>query len=297
MNSYVDSFLQAVLGPDAATALRKAGERHQALSSVIGSRTIFGWLGFASRWGYEGEIPGTPGSWLSLGKTETGLAGEVRMGKNVHTFADADIPLVAATVCVALGADLAPDEDLRDDSITKLGQQVDLLITARAAAMAKAEHEGMVEWPDAEADECPVCGTTTDGEGNCSYCEEEHAKKPIEKGGFEAPGKQAEQKAPSGAAGGGFTPPTATTPSRKAKRGKFQAKLTQSQATTKCSVCEEPQFHGDEFTGCACLRDLAKHVDAEAAGDVYQLTFHEPWTKQDVALLMDIVSGGEVSDG
>lgn len=299
MNSYVNNFLQAVLGETAAEALKKAGDRNEALSSVIGARTIVGWVNFASRWGYEGEVPGTPGSWLALGKSETGLVGEVRMGKSIHTFEHADVALAGATLCVALGADLTPDDHLRDDSISKLGQQVDLLIMTRAAALAKTDDS-----------ECSDCGhklvsqyveSKQDDVMRCPRCD----GSALDKGGFEAPGKQAAQKPPSGAAGsgpqgqgGGFTAPTATAPKRtRPRKGKFQAKLTQSQATSKCSVCEEAQFVGDRFTGCACLRDLAKSVDVEADGSHYSLTFHEPWTKSDVALLMDIVNGSEVYDG
>jgi hypothetical protein len=224
---------------------------------------------FASRWGYEGEVPGLPGSYLHLAKNEGGLEGEVRMGKAQHTFKGADLALAAASVCVALSADLPPDEDLRDAELVKLGKNIDILIATRAAALAKAEE-------------------STSSEEDSS----EESSDDLEKAGFTAPGKQAEQRAPSGPQGEGFTAPVPTQVARKKPR-RAGLKLTQSEATSKCSVCEEPQFRGDRFVGCYCLRDLAKHAEADAVDGGYRLTFDpEFWSKQDVALLVDIVAEG-----
>ena len=291
MNSHTLSFLAAVLGDEATSALKKAAERSEALSTVIGSRTVMGWMGFASRYGYEGEIPGLPGSYLRLGKSEAGLEGEIRMGKNVHVFSEADVALAAAGVCAAIGTEVPASEDVRDGELARLGQNIDLLIATRA--INKAEEEG-------EHDECYNCGVKLPADGICTNCKEveeeskrvqEREKRGLDKAGFTAPGGAAQQNKPSGAAGGGFAPPTPATPKRTRKPGKFGAKLTQSQATSKCSVCEEPQFRGDRFVGCYCLRDLAKSASAEAVEGGYRLTFDEPWSKSDIALLMDIVNG------
>lgn len=273
---HIHSFLKAVLGADAAGALRKAAERSESLTTVLGARAVVGWLSLASRWGYEGEVPGLPGSFLRFAKSESTdlFDGEVRFGKDLYKFEQVDLPHVAAGLSVALGADQAPDEDLKDTDLVSLGKNIDLLLKTQ---LVKSEESS----GSCECDGCEMSGCTCD-------CHE----KSLEKGGTTAPGAPASQTKPAGPVGGGFTAPTAKAPSRSKKKS-FGAKLTMSQATSKCSVCDEPQFAGDKFVGCYCIRDLAKHAQVVgSSGQGYALDFDPDfWHQSDVALLMDIVEG------
>jgi len=309
--THLNSFLKAVLGADAAGALKKAADRSDSLATVLGARTVVGWVGLASRWGYEGEVPGLPGSYLRFAKSEQGFEGQIRLGKNDYSFKGVDLPHVAAGLSVALGADQTPDEDLRDAELAALGQNIDLLLKTQ---VIKSEGEG--DWDHHKpgsyqhsenvGDDChgcrkPMAADTTihtrgweddPEEALCDNCYSKSAAKsePLDK--FDAPGAAATQKKPSGPVDGGFTAPKATAPMR-AKKKKFGTKLTMSQASAKCSVCDAPQFAGDVFVGCHCLKDLAKHASATAADGGFFVEFDPAfWSREDATLLLDIVGEG-----
>lgn len=261
MLPHVHLFLRAVLGDQGAEALKKAADRYEPLASVLGARTIVGWLGLASQWGYEGDVPGLAGSYLRFEKSDGDLfCGEIQMGKNQHEFKYVDLPYLAAGLSVALGVDQVPDEGLRNSDLAALGQNIDLLLKAQVIKEASRRESSSSEELE------KASGTT-------------------------APGEAAPQKPPAGPVGGGFTSPKAKQPSRNKKA--FGTKLTMSQASAKCSVCGEAQMKGDRFLGCFCMRDLAKSAEAVAEPGGYRITFDpEVWGREDVALLMDIVTEG-----
>jgi hypothetical protein len=128
--AHVHGFMRAVLGDTAATALRKATDRSEALDSVVGSRVIIGWLGFAAQFGYDGEIPGLPGSMLSFRKADDGslFNGAISIGGDLFDFQHASQTQLAATLSVALGANRQVSPTLRDSDLVPLGKNIDLLI-------------------------------------------------------------------------------------------------------------------------------------------------------------------------
>lgn len=129
----VNSFVTAVLGDIAASALRKAAERSPALDTIVGSRVILGWVGFAGRFGFDGEIPGLPGTSLSFKKAEhNGLfQGSLTVGQDLFDFRNASETQLAATLSVALGANRQPAPTLRDQDLAPLGKNIDLLIKSQ----------------------------------------------------------------------------------------------------------------------------------------------------------------------
>jgi hypothetical protein len=288
MNANLHRFLKAVLGDDAATALKKAADRSDSLSTVLGARAIVGWLGLAARWNYEGEVPGNPGSYLRFAKSEGGLfSGEVRFGKNAHEFTDVDLPYVAAGLSVALGADEAPDEDLRDGELAALGDNIDLLLKTQVIKLSKAEDEE-------SSKTCYHCDQGSHHRCKDDDCDCCGGKPDLKKfgTGTTAPGEPAEQKPPAGPVDGGFTAPKATQPKRSKKKGPGLT-LKQSEANARCSVCDRAQFKGDRFLGCYCTEDLAKHATSTPTADG---GFHidlDPafWGQDEVSLLMNIVEG------
>jgi len=267
MTKHINSFLKAVLGADAAGALAKAADRSDSLATVLGSRSIVGWLSLASRLGgYDGGIPGLDGSYLRFTKSQDhSFGGSIRLGKHSYDFDGVDLSHVAAAMTVALGEDQTPSEELRDADLAALGKNIDLLLKMQ---LVKSENEESSSSTSEESEELEKAAGTT------------------------APGAAATQNPPAGPVGGGFTAPKAKQPVRAKKKG-FSTKLTLSQASAPCSVCGSSQMRSDLFTGCECLRDLAKHasVDSVNAGGYTVTLDADFWTKEDVALLHDIVEG------
>jgi hypothetical protein len=223
--------------------------------------------------GHAGQLPGL-------------LEGRIllRWGKHVYDFENQDITHIAAALSCALEVDRPVAKSLRDGDLLALGENIDLLV--KTNLLAKEESAA-----DDKSLRCPDCATTDvdvlyNGQPSESYhCREKKCgKRWRDSKKFEAPGGHASQKPPAG-----FQEPegqTGKSPSRNRK-----VSLTRSQAATKCSVCDAPQFSGDVFVGCFCLRDLAKHADAEATGQGFTVSFGPEWSKQDVSVFMDIVGG------
>ena len=299
-------FMEATLGPDAATALRKAASQSNSIETVLGPRVILGWVKLISRWGHDDAIPGLPGTSLTIEKHEDeSLSGEIHWGKHVYDFDHQDVTHVAAALSCALGVDKPVAKSLRDHELFVLGEQVDLLMKTQVLAKAEESSSSSSYSPCVERSPCPGCGAAryvgndypelkpTTGltsvrvaelvfkDEACPQC---HKK-------FEAPGPQAGQNAPSAPqAPVGQTPKS---PSRTKKKG-FQAKLTMSEATSHCTTCDAPQFQGDILRGCWCLRDLAKHTEVENTDNGYLVTFDSDyWSSNDVAVFLDIVGAGK----
>lgn len=132
MDSAKLSFLAAVLGDEGAQALSKAAARYEPLEDVLIPRAALSWLSITARTGYEGEIPGVPGSYLSFMKNEgTDLfAGQLSVNGESHPFENASVLHIVAGVSVALNADVSADHRLKDSDLVNLGRQVDLLTKA-----------------------------------------------------------------------------------------------------------------------------------------------------------------------
>lgn len=279
MTTALTAFMNAVLGEDAALALMKAGERSSALASVVGPRTVVGWVNLASRWDYNGVVPGLDESFLAFTKNEDGLSGAIAIGDQQLDFENAQPENLAAMMCVGLGCapDLSKSEDANAVALAQLGETIDLMVKTRVVRLLKAE-----------TPQCAKCHKFYSRENASDRCP--HCSEPLEKA--ELPGRQAKpigQDAPMGAQA-----PVATAPRRMASKGPAQVKMTKSMAERKCSVCEAAQFskRGD-FTGCFCLRELGRFAKAEPEGDGYLVTFGSEWSRKNIQLLLDIVSTEE----
>jgi hypothetical protein len=266
-------FLQAVLGEDAHAALSKAGERSQPLAAVIGPRTVLGWCNLASRWSYDGTVPGHDDSLLRFEKSEGGLTGIIAIGDRQLDFENAQPANLSAMLCVSLGCspDLAKSEDATQRALARLGETIDLMVKARVVNLLKAET------PRCKA--CNKCyGVKLD---KCPRCSEELDK-------AELPGKAHGATAPE--APQTQDAPQAKAPSRMAVKKPTSLNMTKSQMETRCTVCEATQFSkSGEYRGCHCLRDLAKSTTTELKGDGCVVTFGDGWTKSHIRMLMEIV--------
>lgn len=296
------SFMNAVLGEDATTALVKAGERSESLANVIGPRVIVGWVNLASRWDYSGVVPGHEASFLQFQKSEHGLTGAVALGDQQLDFENAQADHLAAMLCVGLGCppDLKKSEGASAPALEALGRSIDLMVKMRVVDLLKAETprcKGCNKFYSAKLDSCPHC----DGAPACSKCDGKKVQQNVAQGEdrwrcpkcdgsamdkAEKPGKAAGALAPLAPVA--QTAPVTKQPTRSAKPPK-QIAMTKSMSERKCSVCEAPQFRKGELTGCYCLRDLARFTKSEPKGDGYLVTFGPEWGKSHIRLFLDIV--------
>lgn len=247
-------FLVAVLGEDGARALAKASERSQELGNVLVPRTIMAWLGMAGRDSYEGDIPGVINSYVQFTKNEQDYSGSVGVGEDVYTFENESIVHVAGAVAVALGIDHErAHPDLRDLDLARLGKSIDLLAKARAVA------EKLLKEPDEESAE------KAEGPGPAAA---PRMQKPPD-----APASPQLQvgRGPKASTGAPKTPGLPKPKLPKPPGMVKTLKITKSQAERKCSLCGFTQFKGGKFSGCLCLRDLAKHVKSSAEGEGFVL--------------------------
>lgn len=242
--------MRSVLGDVAATALRRATDRSATLDSVVGSRVILGWLNFATKFGFSGEIPGVPGSQLSFSKSETGglFNGAVTIGPDLYDFNNASETQLAATLSVALGANHQPSPKLRDQDLQPLGKNIDLLIKSQVLRRLQKQDQ---ESGAAAAPRAP--------------------DQPLQPGA-PVPQKKGQGRPP---AQGGFT---------SLKVSKSQA----SSKCSVCGSASFNR-NGD-FTACYCLRSLAKSAQSEATADGFKVTFDTSvWSKSNLSVLLDIL--------
>ena len=275
MSDALLSFMRAVLGEDATTALMKAGERSEALAAVIGPRTVLGWCLLASRWPYDGVVPGHDDSLLHFKKSEKGLTGIIAMGSEQLDFENAQPENLASMMCVGLGCQLAlvKSEGVGPVAMAKLGETIDLMVKARVVSLLKAEVP--------QCKECHRFFSADDkhSPGKCPHCSK------MEKA--ELPGQSAKpltQDAPQSQQA-----PTATAPRRSATKAPAVS-MTKSMMESRCTLCGSSQFsRSGDFRGCYCLRDLAKHAHSEPYKDGCRVVFGPEWGPKSVQLLLDIV--------
>ncbi len=138
-----NTFLKEILGDEGNAALKRVVDRAPIFKSIVVPRAIISWLSVMSKLGYEGELPGTPDSYISLDKSDSEqFTGALTIEDQMYEFENADLLHVAASVGVALGLDLEPiDEQLKTKDLSKLGKGIDLLVKSRIVKTAKSAHK------------------------------------------------------------------------------------------------------------------------------------------------------------
>jgi hypothetical protein len=272
-------FLSAVLGEDGARALSKAAERSAELGSALVPRTILAWLGTA-RSEYEGELPGLENTYISFAKSEKGYTGSVSIGDEMYRFDQASLFHVTASVAVAIGVD--PEMGLssvRDAHIEKLGKSIDVLAKARVVTR-ELERKGdkMAVLPDGSGFAVGTIGKTDvePGKAHAPTAAEAPAA-PVK---VQPPVAQPKPKTPK---------PKLPKPARPVPS--YTIRLTRSEAKHTCPVCDRAQFKGEAFTGCMCLRDLAKSarvIAFEPEGVILELG-GEDWDREAVSTFLESV--------
>ncbi len=266
-NSCQQQFLAAVLGKDGAKAIWRAAERADCLKGAIIPRTIQAWLG-TIRTEYEGEIPGLGNSYIQFSKNEERYSGSVSIGDEVYVLDKAETPEMLAAIAVAL--DLTPVETkqtIRDRDVENLGKSLDILAKARVVTVELAKRKAKKESLE-KVDEPP---------GPVAAPLAPISPEPA------LPGSSDDAKAPKAKV---QKPKVARAP----KPATAQTiKLTRSEASASCSVCGCGQFKGQAFSGCTCLKGLAKSATVVSWGPVVVLELGEDWDRDAVETLLESV--------
>lgn len=286
-------FLTAVLGNDGAQALQKAADRSEDLGNALVPRAILSWLNAATKYDFDGAIPGVTNTYVSFSKSEKGFSGSIDLHGENYAFKDASIFHLAASVATAINVnDISTGA--RSSEIEKLGRSVDLLAKTRilSDALSKAEKEKQEKSYECQGkDECTDVGCITRG----------HVleKNKDSHGGAASKGAAASAVAPAMP-----LPPTAVQPEQPRITAKLpklpgsaqapkviKVELTKTEANKECSMCGQSQFSDDKFKGCLCLRALAKGSKVMSIEeDFYKIDLDtSDWGKEEVLVLLECI--------
>ncbi len=232
-------FLTSVLGKTGAESLKKAADVEPAIDAIMVPRAIIGWLGFVSKYEYEGQIPGCDNSYLKFNKNEdsTQFSGSIAIENSIYNFENVSIFHIASNIAVAMGLEkVEVPEDTRDVVLVKLGKSIDTLV--RAQEIAKTLHKRLLEKTD-------LPGLTA---------------QPMKQAGPVEPKK-----------------PTVRQPKKtKLPRPSLKPqalKLNTAKSEKRCEICDGTQFANNKFVGCVCYADLAKAIQTTVYKDGMVLEF------------------------
>jgi hypothetical protein len=246
------------LGVPGATALLKAAERSPTMASAMLPRAVMAWLDFATRWPYDGPVPGCPDTHITFSKSEGGLTGSITAHGETYDFLEADAIHLAAAVGVALGWDGVPvSEKLTKSQIEAIGVQLDLLV--KATYLAKALPQGH------DKPGTPVAPATAGSQ---------KAK------GFDAP--MAPQK-------GVKKKPGIFGKMEVEASKRRRLKIKKSQSAVACVICGSAQWDAGDLVLCHCLRELKKSIKSVPVADGYEVEFGNAWGDSDVQVFLDMV--------
>lgn len=252
----MSKFLNNILGEAGFKSTSNAIEKYPLLKSVILPRAILSWVSVMGDIGFEGEVPGVDGVYLSLNKSENDLyEGALVINNELYAFEDADALHVAASLGVAIGVPPEPlNDQLRSRDLTKLGKSVDLIVKSEALRkIKKGELDSKVQ---AVKPTEPV----------------EHAEpiKPM--------GKQPNIKIPR-------------KPKQNLAIGQGQAKflIKKSEADRRCTDCDSALFVDDKFKACICLGDFSRYIKSEVEDDKIVLTCDKGLDSDSISLLMSVL--------
>ena len=256
------NFLQAILGPSGASALKKATDRSELLEQALLPRSVFAWVSNVGD--FEGSIPGTDEVLLSFEKSESGFTGCV----GLHKFENASVIHVAAALAVALGADKPYGEEAKSLDLERLGKSLDLLVRSKLIQdrLEKSEEEDDDKLSDEEFERKYDCERLKTRKAARAKSEE------LNKAAMEAPVKSAAPEAPAptvapiAAGQSPATKPVAPKPMvakapKLPKPAGATVALARSEMSHLCPMCASPQFTGDELNPCVCFADLKKSIE------------------------------------
>lgn len=196
------------------------------------------------------SLPGLSGTFAILTKSDAVFNGSIDFDGLEYPVNQASLNETAALVGARLGVSLNKC-DSRDVDLARLGKTIDLLI--------KAQYR-----PNRVTHDAPEIG------GRAEHIEHIEPEAPV-------PANQTPKK-----------PKLPRLKRQSLPKFSQSVSITKSESEIKCRVCEEPQFHNDEFRGCYCLRGMSKPlVKSQPMG--YQLTLID-WDNDDITILMEALN-------
>lgn len=287
-------FLTAVLGSDGATALQKAADRSEDLGNALVPRAILSWLNAATKYDFDGAIPGVGNTFVSFSKSEKGFTGSIDLHGENYNFKDASIFHLAASVATAIDVnDISTGA--RSSEIEKLGKSCDLLAKTRilSDALSKAEKEKQEKSYECPGkDECTDAGCITRGHVLEKSKESHH--------GAASKGSAASAVAPAMPLA-----PTTVQPEQPRITSKLPklpgtaqppkvsksmtVNISKNEAERGCSMCGKTQFVENKFKGCICLRALAKSSVVNIDEYGYIVKLGDDWDRDAILTLFECI--------
>jgi hypothetical protein len=312
-------FLEKIVGSDGAKALLAAVKRAPLLKSIIIPRVIVSWLNTMGRIGYEGSLPGKDDSYIYLSKTENGkFNGALTIDDKMHTFQEAELIHVAASVGVALNINgEAISESIKNTELTKLGKSIDLMVKSTFIKSVQdygyklskhgefhVEHTGFSDNPylvkHTESDKVVANLQKYEVAKKVADLADKKLKK---KSAMDSP-EQAGEAVPPHAPLEPEPPqlPTKQPGMTKGKNKPMQkpnlvggqgrkVKISKTEMEKKCVECGEEFFKSERFTGCLCLQALAKSVFVANEPDGYTLNFKPTLDEEAVSTVIENIKG------
>jgi hypothetical protein len=204
---------------------------------------------------------------LLLSKSETGISGVIEFEGEDYLFTDATEEHAASAIIASLGLSLDKSV-MKDLDLAKLGATLDLL--AKSVNKNKGVDKPGVgsfakplepKLPDPILDQPPQIKT----KGKISSI----------------PNTKPLQPKPDPKA---MVPPTLPI-----VPGVPKIKLSEKEMFHKCSLCDKAQTDGSKFTGCSCLKGLAKSVRSLKVKDGLLLSFGSDWDIEASETLLEAV--------
>lgn len=278
------NLLLSVLGPDGHQAIERSVSRTPHLAASLAPRTALAWARLACGYGYDGVVPGRPGTRLLVKSQRWALD----VGDEVPPVAGRGEAGLAALLLVLSGVTEIPPGTTPDAGLVRLGKSLDVMadanwrrgtrvealrkraIAATRRALEKAQRKGGARGASGAPSEGPgtakIAGPAHQATGAVAATPPMGAQPKVvpqaqAKGG--ASGASVPKPNAPGAAAAG---PKMAALSTSAPKQKKMA-LARSELTRSCSLCGDPQMVGQAVPGCRCFAPLAKATRWEIQGD------------------------------
>lgn len=289
-------FMEGVLGPHGAGALKKAAERSKTFENALVPRTILAWLGVYARSDYEGDLPGLENTYLAFTKHENVYSGVISIGSQDYSFESAPLFHLASAIAVSLGVeDERVDPSLRALDLAHLGKSIDVLAKAQAVSRAREEEldEELEKGQELPGQAAAPKEATSALMPKAPETKDPRPPKPTVANLGQPKQPQMQPLAPIGPSV--HAPATTAAnqvaaPQKAIKLPKLPTvKLKRSEADHKCPVCDRAQFKDDALVGCLCFRGLSKAMKATKTNDQFVITFGADWDEEAISVFLESV--------
>lgn len=298
-----NKFFGHILGEAGAKALNNTAE---ILRPIVVPRTIMSWVIMMGDLGYDGPVPGTPDSYISLHKSESGYRGAIKVEDELITFENAALAHVSATLGVSLGVELPEiDDKLKTKDLGALGKSIDLLVKSefvrkvQEKKLDKSNNDHKGATPPKPPEKPKVDNPAS------------HDNTPGTHGGHQKPQQQSPQERPPKLPPGAKSLPTEP-PIERGQKGKGKVKeakkmysrnnvpdetplepqkikINKAEMDKVCAKCGDSRFEKGEFKSCACIPELSKSISTEKSPDGVLLVLNRQVSMETLEALVSLL--------